>query len=55
MRFHPLLEDGVFAAREPARAMNTRAFACGLVPFSGKKLFFLSTFLPKKIWKSIYL
>ena len=40
MRFHPLLEDGVFAAREPARAMNTRAFACGLVPFSGKKVIF---------------
>ena len=30
----------VFAAREPARAMNTRAFACGLVPFSAKKVIF---------------
>ena len=48
MRFHRLREDGVFAAREPARVVNTRALACGLVAFSGKKFFSSLNFCRKK-------
>ena len=38
----------MFAAREPARAMNTRALACGLVAFLGRIYFSPLNFCRKK-------